>query len=173
VLQNPYDVPVYIVSYVEPKAMTATVEIYGPPVVDKQYGDVILDFSFQDGGKFGSEKAGMTYVYNATKAPDGHVLGPNETYVYAEPRVGRKVQTFIHYLSLDGDQLAKKDFHDYTWTPKNGTTYVNAATLPTPTPAPTATPPPAPTATPTPPVTTPPVTTPPPETTPVPETSES
>jgi len=138
VLKNPYSSPVYIVSYVDPRKKTATVEVYGPPVVTEEYGEVILDFSSKDGGTFGNP--GMNYVYNATKAPDGKVLAPGQSYTYAQPQVGRKVTTYIHYLSLTGEELAVKEFHSYTWNPRPGTTYVNGpdpATLPqTPAPPP-------------------------------------
>jgi len=146
VLKNPYSSPVYIISYVDPKKKTATVEVYGPPVVIEEYGEVILDFSSRDGGTFGT--ADMNYVYNATKAPDGTVLAPGQSYTYAKPQVGRKVTTYIHYLSLTGDELAVKEFHKYTWNPRPGTTYVNgpdpATVKPTPTPAPEPTSPPPP-----------------------------
>ncbi len=155
-LKNPYDTPVYIVSYVNPKDKNATVEIYGPPMVDEEYGEVILDFSYKDGGTFGS--AVMTYKYNMSEAPGGKKLSAGQSLVYAQVRPGRKVETFIHYLSLDGKELAKKSFHKYTWKPQNGTTYVNgpdpATVTPTPPPAATPTPPPEeskePTPTPTP-----------------------
>ncbi len=143
VLRNPYDTPIYIVSYINPKDKNSTVEIYGPPVVDEEYGDVILNFSYKDGGTFGS--AVMTYKYNMTEAPGGKKLSPGQSLVYAQARPGRKVETFIHYLSLDGKELAKKSFHKYSWNPKDGTTYVNgpdpATVTPTPPPAPTPTPP--------------------------------
>ncbi|MGI5918659.1 MAG: VanW family protein [Christensenellales bacterium] len=142
VLKNPYSSPIYIISYVDPMKKTATVEVYGPPVVTEEYGEVILDFSSKDGGTFGNP--GMNYVYNATKAPNDKVLAPGESYTYAQPRVGRKVTTYIHYLSLTGEELAVKEFHSYTWNPRNGTTYVNGsdpATLPKPTPPPVPAPP--------------------------------
>lgn len=143
-IKNDFGVPVYIVSYVDPKAKTATVEIYGPPVVDDTYGDVILDFSFMDGGTFG--EAVMTYIYNTAKAPeDGTVIPPGGQYTYAQARLGKKVTTYIHYLSPDGTELGKKEFHSYSWPPKNGRTYVYgqdpALATPTPPPAVTPTPP--------------------------------
>jgi hypothetical protein len=165
-LKNPYNTPVYIVSYIDPKAKTATVEVYGQPVVDDKYGEVILDFSFKDGGTFGT--AGMNFLYNQTKAPDGTKIAAGKSYEYAKARVGRKVQTFIHYISLDGEELAVDDFHSYSWNPQNGKTYVNgpdpATVTPTPPPVTTTTPPPV-TTTPPPVTTTPPpvTTTPPPE----------
>ncbi len=130
-IRNPYATPVYLVSYVDPAKKTSTVEVYGPIVDDPNYGAVIRDFSFEDLGTFGEPV--MNYVYNSTKARDGRVLALGESYEYAKARPGRKVKTYIHYYSLDGTQVDVKEFHSYTWNPKNGTTYVNGpdpATLP-------------------------------------------
>jgi hypothetical protein len=35
------------------------------------------------------------------------------------------LQDFIHYLSPEGTELAKENFHNYKWNPINGITYVN------------------------------------------------
>lgn len=130
--KNPYDTPVYLVSYVNPKDKTATVEIYGSPVVYPEYGEVILGFSFVDGGSFGAPI--MTYVYNTTTVPRvGRVLAPNESFQYSAVRPGRSVETFKHILTLNGEELTKKSFGKNTWNPQNGVTYVNGpdpATLP-------------------------------------------
>ncbi len=135
-IKNDFAIPVYIVSYVDPKAKTSTVEIYGPTVVDERYGDVILKFSFQDGGKFGEPI--MTYIYNTKVAPeDGTVIPDKGQYTYAQTRPGRKVTTYIHYLTQTGEELAKEEFHSYTWPPKNGRTYVNGGDPALATPAPT------------------------------------
>ncbi len=156
-IRNPYDTPIYIVSYVNPTKYNVTVEIYGPPVVDPELGEVILDFSFKDGGTFGSPT--MRYVYNTSKAPDGKVIAPGKSYTYAQSRLGRKVETFKHYLSLDGKELKKESFHSYKWNPFNGITYVNGSDKPTPTPKKTPKTTRKPTLKPTQPATTPPHTT--------------
>ena len=143
-LKNPYDTPIYLVSYVNPKDKSSTVEVYGPPVVDEKHGEVILNFSYKDGGTFGSAK--MTYIYNVKEGPGGKKIAEGKSFEYAQARPGRKVETFIHYLSLDGKELAKESFHKYSWNPKDGKTYVNGpdpATV-TPTPAPTVSPTPPP-----------------------------
>ena len=140
-IKNDFGVPVYIVSYVDPKAKTATVEVYGPTVVDDTYGDVILDFSFVDGGKFGNPV--MTFIYDTAIAPeDRTAITEGGQYTYAQPRPGKKVKTYIHYLSPEGTEMGKKEFHSYTWQPKNGRTYVNGGdpALATPTPAPSVVP---------------------------------
>ena len=136
-IKNPYTVPVYMVSYVNPKDKNVTVEVYGPPVVDDEFGDVILNFSFKDMGRFGTPK--MNYYYNTAVAPDETVIAPGESYEFAKARQGREVQTYIHYLTLDGQELKVEDFHHYKWNPINGRTYINApdpalSTIPTLTP---------------------------------------
>ncbi len=136
-IKNPYDVPVYVVSYTNPKDKNVTVEIYGRPVVDAQLGPVILNFSFKDMGRFGSPS--MNYYYNTAVAPDDTVIAPGQSYEFAKARPGREVQTYIHYLTLEGVELKVEDFHHYKWNPINGRTYVNApdpalATIPTLTP---------------------------------------
>lgn len=135
--KNPYDTPVYIVSYVNPEEMNVTVEIYGPPVVDETYGDVILDFTYEDGGYYGSPA--MQVIYNSPATPDGKAIAPNASYVYAQARQGRIVETYIHYLSPDGTELGSEVFHNYKWAPINGITYVNGPPPPG-TPAATAVP---------------------------------
>lgn len=122
-IKNPYDTPVYIVSYVNPKDKNVTVEIYGQTVVDPEYGDVILDFSFVNGGSFGTP--GMQMVYNTPVAPDNTPIPAGGAYEYAKARPGKSVETYIHYLSLDGTELGMESFHNYKWNPINGTTYVN------------------------------------------------
>lgn len=122
-LKNPYDTPIYIVSYVNPEETNVTVEIYGPTVVDEKYGDVILDFTSIDGGSYGTP--GMQIIYNTAVSPDGKPIAPNASYVYAQARQGRIVETYIHYLSPDGVELGSENFHNYKWAPINGITYVN------------------------------------------------
>jgi hypothetical protein len=136
-IKNPNDTPVYIVSYVNPVDQNITVEIYGQTVVDPKYGDVILDFSFVEGGTFGTP--GMQMIYNAPVAPDNTPIPAGGAYEYAKARLGKSVETYIHYLSLDGTELGVESFHNYKWNPINGITYVNgpdpANPWATPTPA--------------------------------------
>jgi len=126
-LKNPYDTPVYIVSYVNPKDLNVTVEIYGAPLKDKEHGEIILNFSFKDGGSFGSPKM-LTY-FNVSKAPDGKSIGKGKSYEFSKARRGRRVQTYKHTLSLDGKELEKVKFTSFKWNPINGKTYVNVVAL--------------------------------------------
>ncbi len=137
-IKNPYNTPVYIISYVNPKDQNVTVEVYGPPVVDAELGPVILDFTSKSGGYYGEPR--MIYYYNMAVAPDDTVILPGESYVFAKARKGQRVQTYIHYLDLEGKELKVAEDHYYEWPPINGKTYVNgpdpalAAAIPTITP---------------------------------------
>ncbi len=135
-IKNNQTAPVYIVSYTNPADKNVTVEIYGQPVNDPEYGDVILTFTSKDLGSFG-QRPGMNYVYNATVSYDGSPIPPGGSVVYAESRPGKKAQTYKHILSPDGTELKTEKFTHYEWRPINGTTYVNGPDPATVTPEPT------------------------------------
>ena len=146
-IKNNYTTPVYIVSYLNPPEKNVTVEIYGPPVTDPQYGEIILDFSFKDLGTYGTPVMQIIYIDPAVlegyACPDDFVIYPGESHVYAENRLGQKVQTYKHYLKLDGTEINVEKFTYINWPPKNGKTYFNGPTpslSPTPAPEPTPTP---------------------------------
>lgn len=131
-IRNNQSTPVYFVSYTNPKDKNVTVEIFGQTIIDPQYGDVILDFSSKDLGSYGGKPV-MSYVYNASVAPDGKAIQPGKSVVYAESRPGKKAETYKHILSPDGKVLKVEKFTQFKWKPINGTTYVNGpdpATLP-------------------------------------------
>lgn len=144
-IENPYKTPVYIVSYMDPKERAVTVEIYGQPITDPQYGDVILHYTSVRKGYYGSPT--MKMVYNTAVCPeDGTAIAAGKSYVYAKARKGMRAQTYKHILSLDGTVLKTEDFKFYDIRPVNGTTYVNGpdpATLP-PEPPPSTSPSPSP-----------------------------
>ncbi len=153
VLQNDNTMPVYIVSYVNPKERNVTVEIYGQTVVDPTYGDVILDFTNGSISSYGTPVAKSVYGVPPI-TPDDHVftyLG--ESYEYSKNRAGKSVETFKIILSPGGNQLSKTSLGTYRYPVINGTTYINLsgpdASIP-PTGSPTTSPSTPPTATPTP-----------------------
>ncbi len=145
VLGNDKTKPVYIVSYVNPKDDNVTVEIYGQPVVDPIYGEVIYDFTSDNRGvRYGEPTIRM--IYNATAAPDETVLSEAlPVYVYAKPRLGTEIQTYKHIYALDGKELCdpiRDEHHKYPAI--NGITYVFGPDPATVTPAPTPEPSPSP-----------------------------
>lgn len=148
VLKNSNTMPVYLVSYVNPKDQNVTVEVYGQQPVDPTYGPVIYDFTSDNRGtRYGTPI--MKTVFNATAAPDDTVLSAAKpVYVYAEPRAGTQIQTYKRIYSLDGKSLCDPiPYENHKYPVLNGTTYVFGSAYPTATPAPTPTT--APTAAPT------------------------
>lgn len=139
VLRNDGDNPFYLVSYVDPKEMNVTVEVYGQLPFDSTYNqEVIYDFTSDNKGwRYGSP--GMRTI-TATEAPNGTVLGPDLlSYVFAKPRRGTKVQVYKHIYALDGTPLCDPIEYELAQYPSiSGTTYVYPKDLlPTPTPEPT------------------------------------
>ncbi|MDD5018195.1 MAG: VanW family protein [Eubacteriales bacterium] len=137
-LTNPYTVPIYIVSYMNPEDKSITVEIYGPPVIDPATGEeVIYDFTSGNPSYYGSPV--MLYIYDKTALPDGTPIPLGEDRVYAEMRQGMKVKTYRLFYKLDGTKYNEVDFENTDVKPINGKTYCNypdPATV-TPTPEPT------------------------------------
>jgi len=147
-ITNPYDTPVYIISFVNPTDKNVTVEIYGQPVTDPQYRPVILHFTSVSKGTYGTPK--MKDIWNTAVCPeDGTVIPAGGSYVYAKARPGKRAQTYKIIYSLDGKELSKSEYKPYDSGVNNGRTYHNAqdpATLPPtppPSPAPSTEPPPA------------------------------
>lgn len=114
----------YIVSYMNRDKQCVTVEIYGQTVVHPVYGDVILGYSFDDLGRFGSG-ATRTY-YNQTKTPDGKPIPKGTSVNYAQARPGHKVQTHRHFYAADGTEFGEgENFQYHYYEPVNGGIYCN------------------------------------------------
>ena len=134
VLKNNNETSVFIVSYLNKDDQNVTVEIYGTPVVDEEYGEVILDFTSVDLGTKGS---GTMYTYyNVSVAPDGTAIAPGTSYVYAKARSGSAAQTYKHWYDLEGNELNVEEFYYHWYKPINGKTYVNNVDPATVTPTP-------------------------------------
>lgn len=122
-LKNPYDKPVFIVSYVNASEKNVTVEIYGPPVVHEKYGEAILDFSSEVTER--TEMPETKVYYRAAKTPDGKPIAPGASRTYKKARRGTTAQVYIHYISLDGKELEVKKFYVARYPKIKGEKYVN------------------------------------------------
>jgi len=123
-ITNPYTVPVYIVSYMNPETKSVTVEIYGPQLTDPDTGEpVIYDFVPGKPSYYGSP--GTEYYYNRAELPDGTPIPPGESRVYAEARSGMRVQTYKRFLRLDGTEYKKIEFEKVNLSPITGKVYCN------------------------------------------------
>jgi vancomycin resistance protein YoaR len=140
VLKNDNTMPVYIVSYVNPKDKNVTVEIYGQQPIDPTYGAVIYDYTSNNrGSRYGTPVPKVITSEVPITAPDGTVVdASNPNYVYAKSRKGTSIQTYKHIYSLDGKELCDPiPFEKHNYPVQNGTTYVySPPVVVTPTPAP-------------------------------------
>lgn len=122
-LKNPYDVPVFIVSYNDFKNKNITFEIYGPPVVHETFGEIILDFTSVRTGR--GSTPGTKYLYNQTITPDGKTVPANGEVVYRDPRAATYGTATKHYLDLTGKELKKEQFQKATYPSFTGLVYRN------------------------------------------------
>ena len=136
VLGNDGETPVYLVSYVDPKKKTVTVEVYGRLPYNEEYGQqVIYDYTSDNKGKrYGS---GRMFTIEAKKTPKGDALSPERPkIVFSKPRAGYKVEVYKHIYALDGTKLENTLLRVSVYKPINGYTYVYPANL-MPSPSPT------------------------------------
>lgn len=122
-LRNPYDTPIFIVSYVNAGERNVTVEIYGPPVVHETYGEVILDFSSEVTKR--TELPDTEVHYRAVATPDGKPIEPGASKVFIQPRRGTTAQVYIHYISPDGRELGAEKLYAAEYPKITGEKYVN------------------------------------------------
>ena len=137
VLGNPYETSVYIVSYVNPDGYNVTVEMYGVPVVDEKYGDVILDFSSRNERK-GPEPATIDF-YGFETTPQGDSIPVGGSVEYVKPRRSTTIDAYKHILNLNGEELEEVFFETVKYPSYTGKRYWNtpdpALATPTPDPA--------------------------------------
>ncbi len=138
-LKNNNPTPMFIVSYINYKEKNVTVEIYGTPVVDPTYGDVILTFTSERGGT--GAKPETTIVYNATVTPDGTRIPVGKSVTYREARGSTSATSYKHILDLNGKELHTEVYEKSSYRSYTGLVYANYAdpSIPvvTPTPPPT------------------------------------
>ena len=138
-LTNPYDTPLYIVSYLNGVEENITIEVYGSPIIHEVYGPIIYDFSSRRTGT--GEAPEYTYIYDTPVAPDGEVIPEGGSYRYIKSRGKTTARAYMHILDLLGNELIEKE-HMFTATYKayTGVYYVNGpAPTPSPTPEPSPT----------------------------------
>ncbi|MGI5918263.1 MAG: VanW family protein [Christensenellales bacterium] len=145
-LKNENSTPMYIVSYMNRSEKNVTVEIYGPPVVHPEYGEVILHYTSKKTST-GKVPETITY-YNQTKTPDGDAIPPGKAVTYVQARASTTATVYIHYYKLDGTLIKTEKFYTHKYPAITGKVYVNGpdpSTIPTPAPSPPQNPPTEPT----------------------------
>lgn len=129
ILRNDNTMPYYIVSYINPKDRYVTVEIYGPPLIDKdhpEWGNVIYNFTSKNKGRYGDPQYKTVYCNFVEKeAPDGTLINAGKTeYEFAKNRQGTRAQTYKHIYDLTGKLLWEGNFlPQYSYPIINGTMY--------------------------------------------------
>ena len=138
-LKNNNATSMFIVCYMNRDEKNVTVEIYGTPVVDATYGDVILTYTSEKGGT--GATPGTEVYYNSPAAPDGTPISAGASYEYRKARGSTSATSYIHILDLQGKEVHKETYEKCTYRSYTGQVYVNG---PDPAAAPPVVPPVAP-----------------------------
>jgi hypothetical protein len=117
-LTNPYDSPIFIVSYMTGEHYNVTVEIYGKPPVDETGKQIIYDFTSK---KMPSEEAPEPIIhYDVLVTPPPTNLpileGKYEEVGFSQPIKKAKVYRTIY--DLEGNVLVDKEFYYEATYPK-------------------------------------------------------
>ncbi len=124
VLGNDTENTFYIVSYVNPKDKNVTVEVYGVPLTDDSGQQILLTYSSKKTGRYGGGSMRNIQVAPGGTAPNGHVVGAGQTYVFSSPRSGTTAQAYKITMTLDGTQISKEEYGEETkYPPFDGYTY--------------------------------------------------
>jgi vancomycin resistance protein YoaR len=140
-LKNTNATRMYIVSYMNKSEKNVTVEIYGTPVVDPKYGEVILHFTSKKSST-GTVPETITY-YNQTQTPDGEAIGAGKSKTYVQARASTTATIYIHYYKLDGTEITSEKYDTAKYPSITGKIYMNGPdpnATPTPTPEPSTSP---------------------------------
>lgn len=141
-MKNPNSTPMYIVSYMNTDEKCVTVEIYGPPVVHPEYGEILLHFTSEKTGTGATPET--VYYFNKTTTPDGEAIPAGKSVTYVQARGSTTATAYIHYLKLDGTKIKTEVLYKTSYRAYKGQVYCNypdpSIPVPTPTPAPTPTP---------------------------------
>ena len=133
-LKNEGSTPMYIVSYLNRSEKNVTVEIYGPPVVHPEYGEIILHYTSEKTST--GSVPGTTTYYNQTQTPDGEAIPAGKSRTYVQARASTTATVYIHYYRLDGTLIKTEKFYTHKYPAIEGKVYVNGpdpSTIPTPT----------------------------------------
>ena len=119
-LTNPFDMPVYLVAYMDTEEETLTIEIYGPPLA---HGYTVQFITI----KVGSENAAPTEVhYGAATDPGGNAITEGKSTKWVDSRNGQTWQVWKQYVDADGNVVRSEFFHEDSYRAFQGVVYWNA-----------------------------------------------
>ena len=126
VITNPYEYPLYIVSYMDGEAKNVTVEIYGRPLLSEDGKELIFDFSTKELGK-GSDPD-VRYVYDVAQTPSPtNIAIPAGAYEkVGNVQAKRNAEVYKTVYDIEGNVVVEKTlYYKHTYPQKTATYYCN------------------------------------------------
>jgi vancomycin resistance protein YoaR len=118
-LTNPFDMPVYLVAYMDTNKKTLTIEVFGPPLA---HGYTVQFVTI----KVGSKNAPPTEDhYGAATLPDGTAISAGKSKYWVESRNGQTWQVWKQYVDEQGVVVRSVFFHEDSYPAFQGVRYFN------------------------------------------------
>jgi|AGTN01.1.fsa_nt_gi Uncharacterized vancomycin resistance protein len=118
-LANPFDMPVYIVAYVDNDINRLTIGVYGPPLV---HGYTVDFATIQVGSDIAPEPI---RIYSAAATPDGTSIAAGKSVTWAPEHDGQTWQVWKQYKDANGTVVRSEFFHEDSYRTFQSTIYCN------------------------------------------------
>jgi vancomycin resistance protein YoaR len=124
VVINPYDYPIYIVSYMDGEAKNVTVEIYGRPLTDQNGKELIFEFSSKKTST--GDVPPVVFYYDQVQTPFKEPIPPGGYLEYGHSQAMIKANVYRTVYDIDGNIVQEKDlYYSASYPAKTGAIYCN------------------------------------------------
>ena len=125
-ITNPYEYPLYIVSYMNGEEKNVTVEIYGRPLVGENGKELIFDYTSKELPK--GKIPDVRYVWDTaiTPKPTNLVVPEGEYVKVGSVQEKRSAKVYRTVYDIDGNVIEDKTlYYSHTYPEKTATYYCN------------------------------------------------
>ena len=123
---NPFDYPLYIVSYMNGKDKCVTVEVYGRPLTDDSGKEIIVDYTSKQTYKAETPTSRIVYDTAVTPAPTNWAVPVGEHKEVGHNQPLKKAKVYKIVYDLEGNVVEEKAYYyEATYPKKTQTIYCN------------------------------------------------
>ena len=124
VVTNPYDYPLYIVSYMDGEEKNVTVEIYGRPLTDENGKELIFELTSKKTST--GDVPAVVYHYDQVQTPFKEPIPPGGYLEYGHSQAMIKANVYRTIYDIDGNIVQEKElYYSASYPAKTGAIYCN------------------------------------------------